>query len=68
MFILMGGTGRIGSATARALLAEGQDVTVVTRDEVLRFNEVCLANGDDSVLEHIMDREFVNRSAMPWIP
>jgi len=34
---------------------------------VLRFNHECLANGDDSVLEHIMDPEFVNRSAMPGI-
>uniref|UniRef100_E6VPW5 TrkA-N domain protein n=1 Tax=Rhodopseudomonas palustris (strain DX-1) TaxID=652103 RepID=E6VPW5_RHOPX len=33
MFIVIGGTGRVGSATARALLDAGQEVTVVTRDE-----------------------------------
>lgn len=32
MFIIVGGTGRVGSATAEALLAAGQRVTVVTRD------------------------------------
>ena len=31
MFIIVGGTGRVGSATAEALLAEGQPVTIVTR-------------------------------------
>jgi uncharacterized protein YbjT (DUF2867 family) len=31
MFIIVGGTGRAGSATAEALLAEGQPVTIVTR-------------------------------------
>jgi uncharacterized protein YbjT (DUF2867 family) len=31
MFIIVGGTGRVGSATAEALLAEGQPVTVITR-------------------------------------
>jgi len=33
MFVILGGTGQVGSATARALLNAGQDVTVVTRDE-----------------------------------
>lgn len=32
MYIILGGTGHIGSATVRALLAEGQDVTIVTSD------------------------------------
>ena len=32
MFVILGGTGQVGSATARALLNAGQDVTVVTRD------------------------------------
>ena len=32
MFIIIGGTGRVGSATAEALLAQGQPVTIVTRD------------------------------------
>jgi uncharacterized protein YbjT (DUF2867 family) len=31
MFIIVGGTGHAGSATAEALLAEGQPVTIVTR-------------------------------------
>ncbi len=33
MYVILGGTGRVGSATARALLDEGEDVTVVTRQE-----------------------------------
>lgn len=33
MYVILGGTGQVGSATARALLDEGQQVTVVTRDE-----------------------------------
>jgi uncharacterized protein YbjT (DUF2867 family) len=33
MYVILGGTGQVGSATARALLNEGQQVTVVTRDE-----------------------------------
>ncbi|KGJ07591.1 NAD-dependent epimerase/dehydratase family protein [Paracoccus versutus] len=33
MHIILGGTGRVGSAAARALLEQGQEVTVVTRDE-----------------------------------
>ncbi|WJY22273.1 NmrA family NAD(P)-binding protein [Fontisubflavum oceani] len=32
MHIILGGTGQVGSATARALLQAGQAVTVVTRD------------------------------------
>lgn len=32
MYIILGGTGQVGSATARALLEEGQEVTIVTRD------------------------------------
>lgn len=32
MHIIIGGTGRVGSATARALLREGEPVTVVTRN------------------------------------
>lgn len=31
MFIIVGGTGHVGSVTARALLAQGQAVTVITR-------------------------------------
>jgi uncharacterized protein YbjT (DUF2867 family) len=33
MFVILGGTGQVGSATARTLLNAGQDVTVVTRNE-----------------------------------
>ncbi|WP_298938581.1 NmrA family NAD(P)-binding protein [uncultured Ruegeria sp.] len=33
MHIILGGTGQVGSATAHALLKQGQKVTVVTRDE-----------------------------------
>lgn len=33
MHIILGGTGRVGSATARALLDTGQDVTIVTHVE-----------------------------------
>ncbi|MDD7970857.1 NAD(P)H-binding protein [Roseinatronobacter alkalisoli] len=33
MYIILGGTGQVGSATARALLDEGEAVTIVTRDE-----------------------------------
>lgn len=33
MYVILGGTGQVGSATARALLDEGQQVTIVTRDE-----------------------------------
>lgn len=33
MHIILGGTGHVGSATARALLDAGQDVTIVTRVE-----------------------------------
>lgn len=32
MHIILGGTGRVGSATARALLQRGEAVTIVTRD------------------------------------
>lgn len=32
MHIILGGTGQVGSATARALLEKGESVTVVTRD------------------------------------
>lgn len=32
MHIVLGGTGRVGSATARALLKRGEPVTIVTRD------------------------------------
>jgi uncharacterized protein YbjT (DUF2867 family) len=32
MFIVMGGTGHVGSATAEALLRRGEPVTIVTRD------------------------------------
>jgi len=32
MFIVLGATGHVGSATARALLGEGEPVTVVTRE------------------------------------
>lgn len=32
MNIILGGTGRVGSATARALLSRGEPVTIVTRD------------------------------------
>ena len=31
MYIIMGGTGHVGAATARALLARGAEVTIVTR-------------------------------------
>ncbi|WP_341271930.1 NAD(P)H-binding protein [Achromobacter xylosoxidans] len=31
MYIIMGGTGHVGAATARALLALGAEVTIVTR-------------------------------------
>lgn len=33
MFIVLGATGHVGSATAEALLEQGQPVTIVTRDE-----------------------------------
>ncbi|TJX41681.1 MAG: NAD-dependent epimerase/dehydratase family protein, partial [Mesorhizobium sp.] len=33
MHIILGGTGRVGSATAATLLRQGEPVTVVTRDE-----------------------------------
>lgn len=33
MYVILGGTGQVGSATAHALLDEGQKVTVVTRDK-----------------------------------
>ncbi|WP_306417961.1 NAD(P)H-binding protein [Roseinatronobacter sp. S2] len=33
MYVTLGGTGQVGSATARTLLNKGQKVTVVTRDE-----------------------------------
>ena len=33
MYVILGGTGQVGSATARALLDEGEEVTIVTRDE-----------------------------------
>tara|TARA_R110002072_G_C7940178_1_gene532428 strand:- start:742 stop:1596 length:855 start_codon:yes stop_codon:yes gene_type:complete len=32
MYVILGGTGQVGSATARALLDDGQEVTIVTRD------------------------------------
>ena len=32
MYVILGGTGQVGSATARALLDEGEAVTIVTRD------------------------------------
>ena len=32
MYVILGGTGKVGSATARALLDDGQDITVVTRN------------------------------------
>ncbi|ESZ37993.1 NmrA family NAD(P)-binding protein [Mesorhizobium sp. RSR565B] len=33
MHVILGGTGHVGSAAAMALLRQGEDVTVVTRDE-----------------------------------
>lgn len=33
MYVILGGTGQVGTATARALLDQGQKVTVVTRDK-----------------------------------
>ncbi len=33
MYIILGGTGQVGSATARVLMGEGAKVTVVTRDK-----------------------------------
>ena len=33
LHIILGGTGQVGSATARALLMHGEPVTIVTRDE-----------------------------------
>lgn len=33
MYVILGGCGNVGSATARALLDQGQDVTVVTRSK-----------------------------------
>lgn len=33
MYVILGGTGQVGSATARKLLDEGHEVTIVTRDE-----------------------------------
>src|SRR5688572_21691967 len=32
MYVIMGGTGHVGSATAAALLGRGEAVTIVTRD------------------------------------
>lgn len=32
MYVIMGGTGHVGSATAATLLAAGEEVTIVTRD------------------------------------
>jgi uncharacterized protein YbjT (DUF2867 family) len=32
MYVIMGGTGHVGSATARALLGRGEQVAIVTRD------------------------------------
>ncbi len=33
MYVILGGTGQVGSATARALLYDGQEVTIITRNE-----------------------------------
>lgn len=33
MYVILGGTGQVGSATARALLDKGEAVTIITRDE-----------------------------------
>lgn len=33
MYVILGGTGQVGSATASALLDEGKEVTIITRDE-----------------------------------
>ncbi|OJG00634.1 NAD-binding protein [Pararhizobium antarcticum] len=33
MYVILCGTGQVGSATARALLDEGQQVTIIIRDE-----------------------------------
>lgn len=33
MYIILGGTGQVGSATARTLLEQGEPVTIVTRDK-----------------------------------
>ncbi len=33
MYVILGGTGQVGAATARALLNAGNEVTIVTRDE-----------------------------------
>ncbi|WP_114391283.1 NmrA family NAD(P)-binding protein [Notoacmeibacter marinus] len=32
MYVILGGTGQVGGATARALLSDGEDVTIVTRE------------------------------------
>ncbi|WP_200887392.1 NAD-dependent epimerase/dehydratase family protein [Sphingomonas sp. ERG5] len=33
MYIILGGTGHVGSAAAKALLARGEAVTIVTHDK-----------------------------------
>ena len=53
MYLIMGGTGHVGSATAAALLARGEQVTIVTHDagragaRQMKGAEIVEANVDD---------------------
>jgi uncharacterized protein YbjT (DUF2867 family) len=44
MYVIMGGTGHVGSAVAKTLLGRGEPVTIVTRDADRA--SVWRANGD----------------------
>jgi uncharacterized protein YbjT (DUF2867 family) len=59
MHIILGGTGRVGSATARALLRRGEPVTVVTRDA--RRAATLEAAGARTVVADVCDVETLRR-------
>ncbi|SEO92930.1 Uncharacterized conserved protein YbjT, contains NAD(P)-binding and DUF2867 domains [Salinihabitans flavidus] len=59
MYVILGGTGRVGSETARALLDEGQEVTIVTRDA--RHGEDLKKAGAKVAVANILDVDALRR-------
>jgi uncharacterized protein YbjT (DUF2867 family) len=59
MYVVLGGTGHIGSATAQALLTAGQAVTIVTRSE--QKAEDWSRRGAQAAIVNVRDSDAVRR-------
>lgn len=59
MFVIVGGTGQVGSETARFLMDEGQEVTIVTRSE--SHGEELKGAGAQIAVADIRDVESLRR-------